>query len=161
GGSSKGAWGRMRDLDLPRTTGPARGEAFDYVLCGWHTRSDLPLTAIPTQRPPGESVDVRIEIAQGTSPLAACTQAYAFEHSPARWLIKIGQIAEYEVSEGRRIRVWLAPGAASKDAEIFLLGPAWASLCHQRGLLPLHASAIRTGHGLVAFCGHSGAGKST
>jgi hypothetical protein len=151
----------MRDLDLPCTTGPARGAAFDYVLCGWQVRSDLPLTAVPTQRRAGESVDVRIEIAQGASPMAACTQPYVFEHSAARSLIKIGEVAEFEVSEGRRIRVWLAPGAARKDAEIFLLGPAWASLCHQRGLLPLHASAIRTTHGLVAFCGHSGAGKST
>jgi hypothetical protein len=151
----------MRDLDLPCTTGPARGAAFDYVLCGWQVRSDLPLTAVPTQLRAGESVDVRIEIAQGASPMAACTQPYVFEHSAARSLIKIGEVAEFEVSEGRRIRVWLAPGAARKDAEIFLLGPAWASLCHQRGLLPLHASAIRTTHGLVAFCGHSGAGKST
>jgi hypothetical protein len=84
-----------------------------------------------------------------------------FEHSAAQSLIKIEEIAEFEVSEGRRIRVWLGPGAARKDAEIFLLGPAWASLCHQRGLLPLHASAIRTARGLVAFSGHSGAGKST
>jgi hypothetical protein len=151
----------MRDLHLPRTAGPARGVAFDYVLCGWHTRSDLPLTAVPTKLQAGENVDVRIEIAQGASPLAAYTKPYVFEHSAAQSLIKIGEIAEFEVSEGRRIRVWLAPGAARKDAEIFLLGPAWASLCHQRGLLPLHASAIRTGQGLVAFSGHSGAGKST
>src|SRR5262245_25680626 len=151
----------MNDLDLPRTPGPARGAAFNYVLCGWQVRSDLPLTAIPTQQRAGESVDVRIEIAQSASPMAACTQPYVFQHSAAQSLIKIGQIAEYEVSEGRRIRVWPTPGATLKDAEIFLLGPAWASLCHQRGLLPLHASAIRTGHGLVAFCGHSGAGKST
>jgi hypothetical protein len=151
----------MRDLHLPRTSGLECGAAFDYVLCGWHTRSDLPLTAVPTQPRVGEDVDVRIEIAQGASPLAACTRPYVFKHSAAQSLIKIGEIAEFEVSEGRRIRVWLAPGAARKDAEIFLLGPAWASLCHQRGLLPLHASAIRTAHGLVAFSGHSGAGKST
>src|SRR5215831_1624013 len=144
----------MRDLQ-------ARGAAFDYVLCGWRTRSDLPLTAVPTHLRAGENVDVHIEIAQGASPLAACTRPYMFEHSATQSLIKIGEIAEFEVSEGRRIRVWPGPGAARKDAEIFLLGPAWASLCHQRGLLPLHASAIRTAQGLVAFCGHSGAGKST
>src|SRR5262245_54819813 len=151
----------MNDLGLPRTSGPAHGAAFNYVLCGWQVRSDLPLTAIPMQLRAGESVDVEIEVAQGASPMAGCMRRYVFEHSAARSLIKIGEIAEFEVSEGRRIRVWLAPGAARKDAEIFLLGPAWAALCHQRGLLPLHASAIRTDHGLVAFCGHSGAGKST
>jgi len=48
-----------------------------------------------------------------------------------------------------------------KDIEIFLFGPAWATLCHQRGTLPLHASAIVTGTGITAFAGHSGAGKST
>jgi hypothetical protein len=49
----------------------------------------------------------------------------------------------------------------NKDIEIFLFGPAWATLCHQRGTLPLHASAIVTGAGITAFVGHSGAGKST
>ena len=111
----------MTDRHLPRTTGPARGTAFDYVLCGWHTRSDLPLTAVPTQLRAGENVDVRIETAQGASPMAACAQPYVFEHSAARSLIKIGEIAEFEVSEGRLIRVWLAPGVERKDAEIFLL----------------------------------------
>src|SRR5262245_41882919 len=31
-----------------------------------------------------------------------------------------------------------------KDIEIFLFGPVWATLCHQHGMLPLHASAIVT-----------------
>ena len=48
-----------------------------------------------------------------------------------------------------------------KDIEIFLFGPVWATLCHQRGLLPLHASAILTDRGIIAFAGRSGAGKST
>ena len=48
-----------------------------------------------------------------------------------------------------------------KDIEILLFGPVWAALCHQRGLLPLHASAIVTRGGIAAFAGHRGAGKST
>jgi hypothetical protein len=34
-------------------------------------------------------------------------------------------------------------------------------LCHQRGITPLHASAIDIADGFVAFVGESGAGKST
>jgi hypothetical protein len=34
-------------------------------------------------------------------------------------------------------------------------------LCHQRGITPLHASAIDVADGCVAFVGGSGAGKST
>jgi hypothetical protein len=37
----------------------------------------------------------------------------------------------------------------------------WATLCHQRGILPLHASAIASKTGITAFAGHPGAGKST
>jgi serine kinase of HPr protein (carbohydrate metabolism regulator) len=41
------------------------------------------------------------------------------------------------------------------------MGSLFAVLCHQRGLLPLHASAIATPQGAVAFLGSSGAGKSS
>jgi hypothetical protein len=70
-------------------------------------------------------------------------------------------VADFEIAGGRQILVWPAAGAMQKDIEIFLFGPAWATLCHQRGILPLHASAIVTGKGITAFAGHSGAGKST
>jgi hypothetical protein len=43
----------------------------------------------------------------------------------------------------------------------YLLGIAFGILCHQRGIMPLHASAIDVGDGCVAFVGNSGAGKST
>ena len=35
------------------------------------------------------------------------------------------------------------------------------AIAYQRGLLPLHASAIDTGEACLVFCGESGAGKST
>lgn len=57
--------------------------------------------------------------------------------------------------------MWPASSAAQKDIEIFLYGPVWATLCHQRGLLPLHASAILVDGHITAFAGPSGAGKST
>jgi len=83
-----------------------------------------------------------------------------FQHSDKCSLIRIEDIADFEIREGSQIRVWPAAGAKQKDVEIFLFGFAWASLCHQRGLLPLHASAIVTGKGITAFAGHSGTGKS-
>lgn len=44
---------------------------------------------------------------------------------------------------------------------IFLEGPALGALLYQRGILPLHGSAILTERGAVAFVGSSGSGKST
>ena len=136
--------------------------ATHYMLCGWHTRSDIPLTGVPTLVHGGESVDVLIQIAPGRSPIAKNGGGRStFEHSAECSLIRIEGVADFEIRGGRQIRVWPAAGAAQKDIEIFLSGPAWATLCHQRGMLPLHASAIVTKEGITAFAGHSGAGKST
>ena len=102
-----------------------------------------------------------IEVATGHSPIAKSTGRFVFQHSTECSLIRIEDVADFEIRGGRQIRVWPAAGATQKDIEIFLFGPAWATLCHQRGMLPLHASAIVTGKGITAFAGHSGAGKST
>jgi hypothetical protein len=132
-----------------------------YTLCGWHTRSDIPLTSVPTSVRGGESVDVLIQIAPGESPLAKNGGRGVFEHSAECSLIRIEGVADFEVKGGQQIRIWPAAGATQKDIEIILSGPAWATLCHQRGMLPLHASAVVTKGGITAFAGHSGAGKST
>src|SRR5262249_35426023 len=112
----------------------------------------------------GESVNIVIQLLSVNSPLARSSDRSnwaIFEHSIERSLISIEGIADFEVSCGQRISVWPAAGATKKDIELFLFGPVWATLCHQRGLLPLHASAIMTNRGIAAFAGHSGAGKST
>ena len=76
-------------------------------------------------------------------------------------LIRIKGVADFEVSAGRQIRIWPTVGTAEKDIEIFLFGMVWGALCHQRGILPLHASAIVSAGRITAFAGRSGIGKST
>jgi hypothetical protein len=144
-----------------------------YTLCGWRTRSEIPLTSVPKSASDGESIDVLIQIAHGHSPigekvfqtpLLAETENpvwMSFEHSADCSRLRIGAVADFEIRCGQQISVWPAIGATQKDIEIFLLGPVWATLCHQRGLLPLHASAILADGGITAFAGRSGAGKST
>ena len=105
-------------------------------------------------------VEILIQIAPGYSPIAK-NAGRVLEHSVECSLIRIENVADFEVSKGQLIRVWPAHGATEKDIEIFLFGPVWATLCHQRGMLPLHASAIVTRGSIAAFAGHSGAGKST
>ena len=102
-----------------------------------------------------------IRIAAGHSPVAKNAGHGVFDHSAECSLIGIEGIADFQIRGGRQISVWPAAGATQKDIEIILSGPAWATLCHQRGMLPLHASAILTKGGITAFAGHSGAGKST
>ncbi len=131
-----------------------------YMICGWRTHSEVPLTGVPPLVTDAGNLDVVIQIASGHSPISKAQSRFTFQHSTECSLMRIRDVADFEISEGRQIRIWPAVGATQKDIEIFLYGPAWATLCHQRGTLPLHASAIVTGKGITAFAGHSGAGKS-
>lgn len=142
------------------TIGSPAAASHCYMLCGWHTLSDISLTGVlPSERRDCESADVVIQIRPGDCPFV--NAARPIQHSFQRSQIRIHDIADFEITDGREIRVWPATGAAQKDIEIFLLGPVWATLCHQRKILPLHASAIATATGIIAFTGHPGAGKST
>jgi hypothetical protein len=84
-----------------------------------------------------------------------------FQASPNCFLLKVDNIAKFLVSDGCRITVELVPGAEARDIRCFMLGSAFGALIHQRGLLPLHASAIKVNSHCVVFCGISGSGKST
>src|SRR5262245_53572088 len=132
-----------------------------YMLCGLRTHSEIPLTGVPTLANDAGNLDVVIQIESGRSTIAQSLSRLVFHHTAECSLIRVEDVADFEIRDGRQIRVWPAPQAMQKDIEIFLFGPAWATLCHQRGMLPLHASSIVTGTGITAFVGHSGAGKST
>jgi hypothetical protein len=130
------------------------------MLSGWRTHSEISLTGVPPLVNDIGNHDVVIQVATGCSPIAKTT-GFVFRHSTECSFIRIKDVADFEIKGARQIRVWPAAGAKQRDIEIFLFGLAWATLCHQRGVLPLHASAIVTANGITAFAGHSGAGKST
>jgi hypothetical protein len=53
------------------------------------------------------------------------------------------------------------PAAEAKDVRLFLLGSAMGALLHQRGVWPMHGSAVAIQHGAILFVGAKGSGKST
>lgn len=75
-------------------------------------------------------------------------------------LLEVPGGARFLVEDGRSI-VYDRRGASDREVALFLLGSAWGALCYQRGLLPLHASAIALDGQVHAFTGPSGVGKST
>jgi len=84
-----------------------------------------------------------------------------FQAKPDLFLLKVDKIAGYLVSDGNRIIIDKFAEVEDKEVRLFLLGSAFGALFHQRGLLPLHASAIEVNQQCVLFCGDSGNGKST
>jgi len=82
------------------------------------------------------------------------------EASPHEVLITVRDVGRILIRDGREIVVDARPGR-ERDIATFVLGSGLGCLCLQKGLLPLHASAVTRGGQALAFSGPSGAGKST
>jgi hypothetical protein len=112
-------------------------------------------------REDSDPAQVRIGAGAVAPELAGPTARGAFfEVSPGRFLLRMDGVARYLVSDGAEIVIDAAADADEDSVRLFLLGSVFGALLHQRGLLPLHASAIETSKGAVLFAGGSGTGKS-
>jgi hypothetical protein len=81
--------------------------------------------------------------------------------TPTYYWLRIHGIGCYLVTNGAEITVCPEPGARPLDVRAYLLGTLFVALCQQRLLLPLHASAVSSKKGVVAFLARSGEGKSS
>ena len=78
-----------------------------------------------------------------------------------RVLIRLPWDVAFLVEDGRSIIYEAKGGIDNLDLRLFLLNMPWLALAMQRGLLPLHASAVAHGEEVHAFTAPSGGGKST
>lgn len=67
----------------------------------------------------------------------------------------------YEAIAGREVVIEPLPGAAPHNIADGIMSRVLTITAYQRGLLPLHASAVDVGGQVIAVSGLSGAGKST
>jgi hypothetical protein len=67
----------------------------------------------------------------------------------------------YRSVNGRHVTLDCLAGADPRDIADMIVSRVMAIVIYQRGSLPLHASAVIVGAGIVAFAGASGCGKST
>src|SRR5215469_12033678 len=128
------------DLDIPELRDfPSSGERAVRLLLG-----GVP-SSLPGSRHAGELVEI----------------------TATEFLLRIPGTARYYVANGNQVRVEIEPGAPIANVSTYLLGSVFGALCHQNGLLPLHASAVaqQDSNGseisVTAFLGDSRSGKST
>jgi hypothetical protein len=81
--------------------------------------------------------------------------------TPTYYWLRIHGIGCYLVTNGEEIIVSPDPWARPLDVRAYLLGTLFVALFQQRHLLPLHASAVSSRKGVVAFLARSGEGKSS
>lgn len=140
----------------------------DYQLFGWRLRSSLALAELLPWQGDNRAPDVVIEIG-AVPPLDPHSVQFspAIHISPASHFgpdgvrVAIPAVATYWVEAGRRVIVEPVLPETAPDIRVFLLGTVLAILCFQRGLLPLHASAVEFNGRALLLSGNSGAGKST
>ncbi|MGX1100290.1 hypothetical protein [Amorphus sp. MBR-141] len=138
-----------------------------YHLCGFTVRSEL---ALPELRPldagalpAGTDPDLDIRFDHVPEHLEGADHAVGrFEtRGGEAILIKPDDIGRFLLTAPGTVRIDPRQPAVEQDLRAILFGSVLGAFIQMRGLLPLHASAMRFGDGVVAFTGVSGAGKST
>ena len=108
----------------------------------------------------GADVTVRRATVPASLP-SADARGPAWEHAGGRLLIRHQGGVRFLIEGGDTIRYEAQPGTPPDEIGLFLFGSPWAAVAVQRGLLPLHASAVSLAGAVHAFTGVSGGGKST
>jgi hypothetical protein len=128
-----------------------------YRLFGLSVLSQVRLPELVTDPGDGEA-DVRIDL--GTIPSQAEeTAGLHIDGNDA--LLVIPSVGRFLSRSGREMVIEPDHGVSDRNLRLYLLGSAFASILHQRGLLPLHANAVIVEGRAIGFMGHPGAGKST
>jgi hypothetical protein len=76
-------------------------------------------------------------------------------------LLDVPGAARFAVRPGCDVTVEMADNPDMELVRLFFFGSVIGLVCHLRGLLPLHASAVAIDGKAIAFCGPPGMGKST
>lgn len=142
---------------------PAAGGQYDYALSSLHIRSEIALPELPPWRDDRQEPDVTIGFgpvpATVADPKLVTTVLQIGGDGTARFHLK--DVATYFIEGGRRVTIAADMPRDAPDIRLFLLGTVYGILCHQRGLLPIHAAGIEVDGRAVLLAGPSGVGKST
>ena len=134
-----------------------------YRVHGLAVASEIEFPELAPGRTHGDDApDIRIR--QGIVPqwggAEPTSAAFATRRDQAVQLDLPG-IGRVQVEGGCEITVEAAPSVDPPQLRAILLGSVMGMLCHQRGMMVLHASAVAFDNHAVAFAGEQGAGKST
>jgi hypothetical protein len=116
---------------------------FFYDVHGLVLGSEFPLPELELRRRPAtDAPDIRVSIGPLPAAPRRPTDLPYVDAENGRALLRIPGAGRYLVSDGRELVVEPEADADFSYVRLFILGSALGLLCHQRGLLPLHASAV-------------------
>ncbi|HAP99851.1 MAG TPA: serine kinase [Rhodospirillum rubrum] len=140
---------------------PTADPVADRALCGWRVRSVIDLPELPLWTRDDRLPDVTIAFGRVTPVESASPGMNWHVVGEGMFRFTVASVGSYRISRGRVITIDPQAGVVASAVRQYLLGTAFGVLCHQRGLLPLHASCVAINGRAVAIAGASGAGKSS
>lgn len=132
-----------------------------YWAYGLRIHAELDCPELPRYPQKAGNPDVTIQLLPAAQPASEAPANGYYEIRPSSFRLTVPGVAQYRVEEGRRIIIEPFPDVPLEKVRLFLLGSAMGALLYQRGIFPLHGSAVETPWGAMIFVGIQGAGKST
>jgi hypothetical protein len=135
-----------------------------YIAYGLKLESEIELPELAAYHTAlvcdAESISIQIaDVPEDLSDAVTTVEGYRVQQDKA--LFVMNGTARYLITGGNTITVFPVEGHDPAWLRIVLISGALGILLHQRGLFPLHASAVVFEGNCIAFGGNSGAGKST
>lgn len=131
-----------------------------YRAFGLRLQSALPLPELHPDDDATGPVDVQVRPAAAPPP-GAPEIVPGVRADACRFWMEVPRSGRFLARDGCEMVVERHADATDGDVRAYLLGSVMGALLHQRGLLPLHASAVAVNGRAVAFIAPAGHGKST
>ncbi|MEH6954651.1 aldolase [Neobacillus drentensis] len=133
-----------------------------YNAFGFSVKSKIPFPELLVVDNERDSIDIEIELKDLSKLWIELTDSQStLVMNETLVMFQVSDTAIFLVEEGRRISV--SPiGEYKEDViRLYLLGSCMGAILMQRGIIPLHGSAVAINGKAYAIIGDSGAGKST
>lgn len=134
---------------------------FTYQAYGLHILSEVPCPELHAEDGLAFPPDVTIRLEPPVAEVSLSIGEDYFQVSPGLFHLTIPKVARYTVKDGNSISIQPQAGTPIDQVRLFMLGSSMGALLYQRGLFPLHGSAVSTRWGAMIFVGPQGMGKST
>jgi hypothetical protein len=131
-----------------------------YSAFGLAIKSELALPELTKVSDIGERIDLEI-IIDSSLKESVQLEPYDFVMDGRSVSVFMPDAAVFRIEGGNKITISPIVGADEDLIRLYVLGTCIGAVLLQRGIYPLHGSAIAINGKAYAFVGHSGAGKST
>ncbi|MFD0829860.1 aldolase [Neobacillus sp. M.A.Huq-85] len=133
-----------------------------YRAFGFSLRSKIHFPELLVVDSYGDSIDIEIELRDLSNLwLELSNSKSRFVINESQVIFKVSDIAIFLIEDGRRITVSPLNEYKEDVIRLYLLGSCMGAILMQRGIYPLHGSAIAINGKAYGIIGDSGAGKST